>query len=100
MFIIHAVFQVRPDRKAAFLEEAKPLIAATLQEDGNLSYDLYEHAGRENEFIMVETWRDAEAMAAHSASPHFTGFAAKAPEFLAAPMDLKVYSAEPLKREG
>lgn len=98
MFIIHAVMQVNPAREEQFLAEAKLLLAATHQEEGNLSYELYKHAAQENIYIMVETWRDAEAMANHNTSPHFTGFAAKAAEFLTAPLDVKVYTAEPVQQ--
>lgn len=94
MIIIHAVMQVNPEREEQFLAEVKPLIAATHEEEGNLSYDLYKHTEKENAYIMVETWRDSEAVASHNTSPHFTGFAAKAGEFLTAPLDVKVYNGE------
>ncbi|MDQ0195177.1 putative quinol monooxygenase [Paenibacillus wynnii] len=92
MIIIHAVFHVLPERQAQFLEEIKPLIAASVAEEGNQSYELYRHTEHENDFIMVETWRDSEAVSEHNASAHFTAFAAKAGTFLAAPLDVKVYS--------
>lgn len=98
MIIIHALLHVNPERETDFLETAKPLIAATHEEEGNISYELYKHAGDGNLYIMVETWRDQEAVAAHNASPHFTGFAAKAGEFLTAPLDVKVYTAEELSK--
>lgn len=95
MIIIHAVMQVNPALKEKFLAEAKQLLAATRQEEGNLSYELYNHFEQDNTYIMVETWRDMEAVGSHNSSSHFTGFAAKAPEFLTAPLDVKVYNAEP-----
>ncbi|WP_150272071.1 putative quinol monooxygenase [Paenibacillus tepidiphilus] len=100
MFIIHAVMHVNPDREEQFLAEANSLIAATHQEEGNLSYELYKQASGDagTVYIMVETWRDAEAMAFHNASPHFTGFAGKASEFLTAPLDVKVFSGEPVQQ--
>mgnify|MGYP000607088666 FL=1 len=96
MIIMHAVFHVKPDLQAQFLEEVKPLIASSVAEEGNLSYELYRHTEQENVFIMVETWRDSEAVTAHNTSGHFTGFAAKAATFLSAPLDIKVYSGNPL----
>ncbi|WP_342564100.1 putative quinol monooxygenase [Paenibacillus sp. FSL R7-0345] len=96
MIIIHATLQVNPEREAEFLAEADALLAATHQEEGNVSYELYRHTSRSNVFIMVEEWRDAEAVAGHNASPHFTGFAAKAAGFLTAPLEAKVYQGEPL----
>ncbi|WP_379127809.1 putative quinol monooxygenase [Paenibacillus sp. sgz500958] len=92
MIIIHAVFQVKPERREQFLEEIKPLIAASVAEEGNLSYELYKHTEQEDKFIMVETWRDSAAVSEHNSSSHFTSFAAKAAEFLSAPLDVKVYN--------
>lgn len=94
MIIIHAGLKVNPERREQFLAEVKELLAATHAEEGNLSYELYENAGEENAFIMVEQWRDADAVSSHNASPHFTEFAAKAGEFLTAPLDVKVFNAE------
>ena len=97
MIIIHAVLKVNPERREQFLSEAKQLLAATHAEEGNLSYELYENAGDANSFMMIETWRDAEAVASHNTSTHFTAFAAKAGEFLTAPLDVKVFNAEQVK---
>jgi quinol monooxygenase YgiN len=97
MIIIHAVLHVKPERREQFLTEVKPLIASSQSEEGNLAYDLYEQSGQDNVFIMVETWRDAEAVAAHNASNHFTGFSGQAGEFLTAPSDVRVYNAEQVK---
>ncbi|MBW4085154.1 putative quinol monooxygenase [Paenibacillus sp. S150] len=98
MIIIHAVMQVNPEFKEKFLAEASQLLAATHKEEGNLSYELYNHFEQENTYIMVETWRDSESVSSHNASPHFTGFAAKAPEFLTAPLDVKVFNGEPVSK--
>lgn len=94
MIIIHALMQVKPECREQFLAEVKPLIAATLSEEGNLAYELYQHAGQENAFIMVESWRDSAAVSSHNVSSHFTAFAAKAGDLLSAPLDVKVYNAE------
>ena len=40
MIIIHAHLQVQAAQEQAFLAAAKELIAATRQEEGNISYDL------------------------------------------------------------
>ncbi|NQX48776.1 antibiotic biosynthesis monooxygenase [Paenibacillus tritici] len=98
MIIIHALLHVNPAREEEFLEAAKPMITATHEEEGNLSYELYKHAADGSLYIMVETWRDQAAVAAHNTSPHFTAFAARAGEFLSAPLDVKAYHAEELSK--
>ncbi|KAA0965649.1 antibiotic biosynthesis monooxygenase [Sporosarcina sp. ANT_H38] len=97
MFIIHAHLQVKPDQEQAFLEEAKILLQATRAEKGNISYDLMKSTEQECHYTMVEIWKDIEATATHNTSEHFTAFTKKAPAFMAAPMDLKVFSGEPVQ---
>ncbi|EOP72630.1 cytoplasmic protein [Bacillus cereus VDM006] len=94
MIIIHAVFQVDPAKQQAFLEEIQPLIHGSREESGNVSYDLYKDTEKENVYTMVEVWQDAEAVASHNTSEHFTSFVSKANQFLTAPLDIKVYDGQ------
>ncbi|WP_409368111.1 putative quinol monooxygenase [Lysinibacillus sp. 38-6] len=97
MIIIHAHLQVKPEQEQAFLQEAKTLLAATRAEEGNISYNLMKSTEQDCHYTMVEIWQDVEATAIHNTSEHFTAFTQKAQTFMAAPMDLKVFSGEPLK---
>ncbi|MVP00663.1 putative quinol monooxygenase [Paenibacillus lutrae] len=94
MIIIHAHLQVKPEQEQAFLEEMKNLLPLTRAEEGNISYDLMKDTEKEHHYTMVELWKDVEATASHNTSAHFTAFVQKAPAFMAAPMDLKVFSGE------
>ncbi|MNI15662.1 putative monooxygenase YcnE [compost metagenome] len=98
MIIIHAHLQVKPDQEQAFLEEMKTLLPQTRAEEGNISYDLMKSVEQEHHYTMVELWKDVEATTSHNSSAHFTAFVQKAPTFMAAPMDLKVFGSEPLSR--
>lgn len=97
MMIIHAHLQVKPEQQQAFLEESHILIQASRAEAGNISYELMKSTEQEGHFTMVETWKDAEAIAAHNSSAHFTAFGQKAAAFMAAPMDVNVFSGEPVQ---
>lgn len=97
MIIIHAHLQIKPDQEQAFLEEAKSLLSATRAENGNISYDLMKSTEQDHHYTMVEVWKDVEATTNHNTSEHFTSFTQKAPTFMAAPMDLKVFSGEVVK---
>lgn len=97
MIIIHANLQVKPDQEQAFLEEVKTLLSASRAEKGNISYDLMKSTEQDCHYTMVEIWADLEATATHNTSEHFTAFTQKAPNFMAAPMDLKVFSGEAVK---
>ena len=54
MIIIHAHLQIKPDQEQAFLAAAKELIAATRQEEGNISYDLAKSTEREQQYTMID----------------------------------------------
>lgn len=46
------------------------LVEATRQEEGCVSYDLYESQAAPGTFVTVEVWRDQEALDGHMQSPH------------------------------
>jgi quinol monooxygenase YgiN len=98
MIIIHARFQLQPEQEQAFLEEIRPLIAASRAERGNISYDLMKDTETDNVYTMVELWTDSSAVEDHNKSVHFTAFANKAPEYLAARLDVKLYKVEEINR--
>ncbi|GAB6991071.1 putative quinol monooxygenase [Paenibacillus pini] len=98
MIIIHAHLQVKPEQEQAFLEVMKTLIPQTRTEEGNISYDLMKNTELEHHYTMIELWKDVEATASHNSSAHFTAFMQEAPAFMAAPMELKVFSGETVQR--
>jgi quinol monooxygenase YgiN len=98
MIIIHAGFQVKPDVEQKFLKEIKPLIEASRAEQGNVSYDLLKDTEKAGAFTMVELWTDMEAVQTHNQAEHFTAFMAKAPQFMAAPTEVKLFNAEPISK--
>jgi quinol monooxygenase YgiN len=97
MIIIHAVFHVDPTKQQRFLDEIGPLINASREESGNISYNLYKDTEKEQVFTMVEVWQDATAVASHNTSEHFKAFVAKASNFLTAPLDIKAFDGQPLQ---
>lgn len=97
MIIIHANFNVNAVKQEDFLKEIHPMIAASRQENGNISYNLQKDTEAENVFTMVEVWQDAKDVASHNSSKHFMDFGAKAKGFLAAPMVIHAFEGEALK---
>ncbi|QQZ09936.1 putative quinol monooxygenase [Heyndrickxia vini] len=97
MIIVHATFQINPDKENLFLEEIQPLIAASREENGNISYSLQKDVENEHVFLMIEIWQDMQAVASHNSSDHFTKFVAKAKDFLTAPLEIKAYEGQQLK---
>lgn len=71
MIRLNVFIQVSADRRAAALEAAKALTACSLQDKGCVAYDIFESATRPDVLLICETWSDADALAAHSATAHF-----------------------------
>ncbi len=71
MICLNVFIQVSADRRAAALEAAKALTACSLQDKGCIAYDIFESATRPDVLLICETWADADALAAHSATAHF-----------------------------
>lgn len=50
---------------------AEGIDAACRSEDGNIKYDYYIPTDDSDDLLLVEKWRDAEALEKHSKQPHF-----------------------------
>ncbi|MCV9887954.1 putative quinol monooxygenase [Metabacillus halosaccharovorans] len=96
MIIIHARMSVKPEKKEEFLQEIEAVMEGSRAEAGNNSYDLFQDPTDPNNFVMVESWKDMEAVQTHNASNHFQKFSAAAKAMLGAPLEADVYQAEKL----
>lgn len=94
MKIIHATFTVKTDFRDMFLSETVPLIAGSQMEAGNLSYQLYQEVSSPDRFIMVEEWKDQQAVETHNNAPHFVRFSIRTAAFFSAPTKVSVFDAE------
>ncbi|MFX3617909.1 MAG: putative quinol monooxygenase [Sporolactobacillus sp.] len=94
MIIIHALFDIKASAREQFLSAAKPLLADSQTESGNISYNLFEKVGASNQFIMVEQWKDQAAVAFHNQTDHFTHFGAISETFFNQPTKVTLFSAE------
>jgi quinol monooxygenase YgiN len=80
--------KVKPGSLPVILAAAKPLIAATRTEPGNLAYDLYVDSQSSDSIMFVESFKDHAAHRAHESTKHFLDFAAVArPLFLEAKLE-------------
>lgn len=73
MFHLH-VFYAAKDNAALrqFYDEviAAGIIEATHEEDGNIRYEYYFSAERDNEILIVEQWKDRASQEYHDTLPH------------------------------
>jgi len=97
MIIIHAEMHIQADKEQEFLEEILTLTTASRAESDNLSYDLMKHTEKDYVYTMVEVWADLAGVESHNKSDHYMSFVGKAPQYLAAPLDVKVYEGKEVK---
>ena len=72
MFSLVVQMTVQPGRREEFLAGmAANAEASVRDEPGCLRFDICSVDGDENRFVLYELYTDAEAFAAHKASPHF-----------------------------
>lgn len=56
------------------VEIAKELVAASRQDAGCISYDMYASATTPGEYIIIEIWENDSVLDIHSNAPHFTTY--------------------------
>lgn len=70
-----ATIVAKPGSEDEVRSALSALAAASREEAGCISYDLFESAGAPGTFVTVEIWVDQQALQAHATSPHFTAAA-------------------------
>lgn len=71
MIRINCFFAAAEGKLPQALEAAKQLTAASLKDEGNVAYDVFESATRPDVLLICETWKDAESLEKHMHAPHF-----------------------------
>lgn len=71
MLRLNCFIRVNTENRAEVLAAAKRLTEASLEQEGCVAYDIFECATRSDVMMICETWRDKEALDAHSASDVF-----------------------------
>jgi quinol monooxygenase YgiN len=90
MIYVVATLTVKSDKRAELIAAAKPYIAATRQEPGNIAYDLTESISDPAKLVFVEQWENAEALVPHRKSDHARAFGRVAVECLAKPARIEI----------
>ncbi len=77
--------RTKPAEHDRFVAAARVLRAASVAEEGNVEYSLWEPSGGGDEVLVVERWQDQAAMDAHHDSAHLAAFRAAVKGALAEP---------------
>ena len=73
MIVLNVTYKCKPDMKEEFLEMiiTEGIDTASRAEAGNIMYDYYLPADGSDKLLLVEKWKDADAIAEHGKLPHY-----------------------------
>ncbi len=91
MHIVHVFIHVKPDRLAEFLEATADNAVNSIQEPGIARFDFLQQADDPNRFLLVEVYRNEQAVARHKETAHYNRWREAVEPLLAEPRTRIVY---------
>lgn len=76
---------VKPEYRDAFIEASRENSRNTIQEPGNLRFDVLQQIDDPDRFILYEVYRDEAGMKAHKETPHYARWAETVAPWMAEP---------------
>jgi quinol monooxygenase YgiN len=92
MIHVLAIITAKPGQREAMLAAVRANVPAVRAEDGCIEYGpavdaeglgSFQTKCGPDTFLVIEKWRDAEALKAHAAAPHMAAYAAKVKDLIA-----------------
>ena len=80
MIRLNCFFQANAESETAYKDALRAAVALTeksRKHAGCVAYDVFQSATRSDVFMICETWKDQEALDAHSATPEFAKYVAE-----------------------
>ena len=78
---------VKAEHLAEFIEASRINHAASIQEPGNLRFDILQHPEEPTRFILYEAYSSAEDAIAHKGTSHYLEWRARVADWMASPRD-------------
>ena len=84
MIVLNVIYKCKPGKREEFLQKIRVegIDAASRGEDGNSKYDYYLPVDSSDELLLIEKWRDADALAAHGKQPHYARLGRLKPDYV------------------
>ena len=84
MIVLNVTYKCKPDMREEFLERiiTEGIDVASRAEAGNIKYDYFVPTDGSDDLLLVEKWKDANALAEHSKQPHFKKLGELKPKFV------------------
>ena len=90
MIAVIARMPVKEEKADEAIEAFKELMVLVAKEEGTLRYTLNRDKSNPNLLVIMEAYKDKEALKAHSSTPHFVEFSGKLPALLAGKPEISV----------
>ena len=90
MLSVIATIPIKEEKMNEALETFKQLLTEVAKEEGTLYYTLNVPQSAPNTLVVMERYKDKEALAFHSSTPHFKAIMARASEFFSGPPEITV----------
>ena len=73
MIILHVTYHLLKNNGKEYVDalEASGIPGLCREEDGNIRYDYFYSVASEDQVLLVEVWRDKEALERHKETEHF-----------------------------
>lgn len=90
MLGIVAKLPVQEDKVDEAIELFKDLMVKVAEEEGTLAYTLNREQKNPNTIVIMERYKDKDALDAHSSTPHFKEFSGKIGAYLAGKPEITI----------
>jgi (4S)-4-hydroxy-5-phosphonooxypentane-2,3-dione isomerase len=85
MHVVCVHVHVKTEHRQSFVEASLENARSTMQEPGNLRFDVLQQADDPDRFVLYEVYCDEASMKAHKATPHYAQWAATVGPWMAEP---------------
>jgi autoinducer 2-degrading protein len=85
MYVVCVHVHAKPEYRQAFLEETLENARNTIQEPGNLRFDVIQQIDDPDRFMLYEVYRDEAGMQAHKETAHYAAWAEAVAAWMAEP---------------
>jgi autoinducer 2-degrading protein len=85
MHVVCVHIHVKPEHRDAFIQITLENARNTIQEPGNLRFDVIQRVDDPNRFMLYEVYRDEAGMAAHKQTAHYARWAEAVGPWMAEP---------------
>ncbi len=85
MIVTAVHVRVKPDRVADFIEATRRNHLGSIEEPGNVRFDVHQGRNDPTVFLLYEVWESDEAAAAHKSTAHYQAWRDAVNEWMAEP---------------